>query len=85
MPRQNIEKIRKEASSRSINKWVKIISKEVGIEEEDVEGESPTERMYYVIGQLKRKKNQSSKDRRRVSKKLQKRWKKKNWEKYQPW
>ena len=83
MPRKNIEKIRKEASSKSINKWAAIISEEVGIQ--DVKGESPTERMYYVIGQLKRKKNQSSKDRRRVSKKIQKRWKKKNWEKYQPW
>lgn len=83
MPRQNSEEIRKEASSRSIYKWAAIISKEVGIQ--DVKGESPTEKMCYVIGQLKRKKNQSSKDRRRVSKKLQKRWKKKNWEKYQPW
>ena len=82
MPRQNTEEIRKEASSRSINKWATIISREVGIE--DVEGESPTERMCYVIGQLKRKKNQSG-ERRKVCKKLQKRWKKKNWEKYQPW
>ena len=82
MPRQNTEEIRKEASSRSINKWATIISKELGIKK--VKGQSPTERMCYVIEQLKRKKNQSG-ERRKVSKKLQKRWKKKNWEKYQPW
>ena len=83
MPRQNIEEIRKEASSKSINKWITIISREVGIE--DVKGGNPTERMCYVIGQLKRRKNQSRGERRKVSKKLRNRWKKKNWKKYQPW
>ena len=71
MPRQNIEEIRKEASSKSINKWITIISREVGIE--DVKGGSPTERMCYVIGQLKRRKNQSRGERRKVSKKLRNR------------
>ena len=83
MPRQNIEEIRKEASSKSINKWVTIISREVGIE--GVKGGSPTERMCYVIGQLKRKRNQSRGERRKAGKKLRERWKKKNWKKYQPW
>lgn len=83
MPRQNIEEIKKEASSRSINKWATIISKEVGIE--NVEGESPTERMYYVIGQLKRKKNQNRRKRKKVSKKLRKKWRDRDWENYQRW
>lgn len=83
MPRQNIEEIRKEASSRSINKWATIISKEVGIE--DVKGKSPTERMYCVIGQLKRKKNQNRRKLKKVSRKLRKRWKDRDWENYLPW
>lgn len=83
MPRQNTEKIRKEASSKSINKWTTIISEEVGIKH--VEGKSPTERMCYVIGKLKRKKIQSPEERRKISKKIRKRWKKRGWKKYQPW
>ena len=68
------------AHSKSIKKWANIISKEVGIDIEKVKGESPTYIMSYIIGQLKRNKNQSREEQEKVSRKLRKKWKK-EWKK----
>lgn len=74
MPYQNIGNIKAEARSQSINKWAKIISKEVGIDIKGIKG-TPTERMLYVIEQLKRKKNLSRGEWKKI-KKLRKKRKK---------
>ena len=68
----NIERIKAKARSQSINKWAKIISKEFDI---DIKGVTPKERMLYVIGQLKRKKNLSREEWKKI-KKLRKKRKK---------
>ena len=77
-----IEQIKMEASSKSINKWATIIANETGVK---VEGDSPTERMWCVIGQLKRKRGMNRKERKRARKHLQRKWHELDWFDYQPW
>ena len=77
-----IEQIKMEASSKSINKWTTIIAKETGVK---VEGDSPTERMWFVIGQLRRKRGMNLKERKKARKQLQRKWDELDWMDYQPW
>ena len=82
MSEHSIEQIRKEASSKSINKWATIIARETGVK---VEGDTPTERMWCVIGQLKRKRGMKRKERKRARKQLRRKWDERDWTDYQPW
>lgn len=47
MPDKSIQKVKKKAHSMTMNKWTAIIAEEMDLK---VAGNSPTERMWYLIG-----------------------------------
>jgi len=81
MPEKYLDKVQKRAHAMTMNKWSAIIAKEIGLE---VQGENPTERMWHIIGQLK-KKDMGVKKRKRIRRKLHRKWASKDWRDYRTW
>ena len=81
MSEEYIEKVRKKAHAMTMNKWSAIIAKEIGLE---VKGEYPTDRMWHIIGQLK-KRDVSAKKRKRIRRKLKRKWANRDWRDYRTW